>query len=422
MSSTAQSTLVARIATVSATETDLQKLAYAAKGLAALEPTGSTDTTQYYGVSWDEFADTYVATGSATAHIALPVQSRMRRCLLNDAGEVVSYLHPQNSLYLDSGNIADLTGVAGQVMVEVPKFWQRYSYVGTRHTWEIAEQPLAGFSVHPAFVKDGVEVPYRYTSAYEASLSTTKIASVSGVLPQTARTRAQFRAAAVARGAGWRQYDYFMHSALQLLALVEFGSFNIKGAIGAGRVNLSGGSWVEGSYLALTGLSNSFGNGSGSVALGGTAGYLTDVMSYRGVENFWGHVWKFVDGMTVDATANDTTTAIPIWVTNDSTYFADTGSAGMTKLWDMTNFGATNEGYTATLHENIVGFMPDALGGTSTTKAHQYTWQYSANNQGWRTPYVGTHANYGAGAGPLALSLYDASGFSSVAVGARAGF
>jgi len=425
MASTAQSALVARIATVSATETDLQKLAYAAKGLAALEPTGSTDLTNYYGLSWDESADTYVRTGSATAAIALPIQSRMRRCLLNDAGEVVSYLHPLNSAYTEAGGVADLTGVAGQVMVEVPKFYQRYSYVGTRHTWDIAEQPLAGFSVHPAFIKNGVEVPYRYTSAYEASLSTTKIASVSGVLPKTTYTRAQFRAAAVARGAGWRQYDYYTHSALQLLALVEFGSFNIKGAIGAGRVNLSGGSWVVNSYLALTGLSNSFGNGSGSVALGTTLGYLTDVMSYRGVENFWGHVWKFVDGMTVDATANDTATAMPIWVTNDSAYFADTGSTGMTKLWDMTNFGAANLGYTATLRENIVGFMPDSLGGTDTTKARQHTWQYgydAAATKPWRAPYVGADANDGAVAGPLALFLGSASGDSGGGIGARAGF
>ncbi len=422
MASTAQSALVARIATVSATETDLQKLAYAAKGLAALEPTGTTDSTAYYGVSWDESADTYVRTGSATAAIALPIQSRMRRCLLNDAGAVVSYLHPLNSAYLASGGIADLSGVAGQVMVEIPKFWQRYSYVGTRHTWEIAEQPLAGFSVHPAFIKNGIEVSARYIGAYEANVVGSKLQSVSGVYPTTSQTRAQFRAAAVARGAGWRQYDYYSHSALQLLALIEFGSFNIKGAIGDGRVNLSGGGWTNGSYLALSGLSNPLGNGSGSVALGTTAGFLTDFMSYRGVENFWGHIWKFIDGMTVDATANDTTTAVPIWVTNDSTYFADTGSTGMTKLWDMTNFGAADAGYTATLHENIVGFMPDSLGGTSTTKARQYTWQYSANAQGWRAPCVGADAPIGANAGPLALYLYSASGFSDVNIGARAGF
>ena len=51
-------------------------------------------------------------------------------------------------------------------------------------------------------------------------------------------------------------------------------------------------------------------------------------MSYRGIENLYGNIWKFVDGITIDATADDEATDIPIWVTNDDTEFADTGNVG----------------------------------------------------------------------------------------------
>lgn len=380
------------------------------------------NTSDYYGLSWNESTDVYTRTGSASAAINLPIQAGMRRCLLNDSGVVVYYLHPTNSNFTDTGATADLTGTTGQVMVEIPKFYIRYSYIGTTHTWDISLTPKIGFTVDPAFIKDTREVPFRYVSAYEASLVTTKIASITNTLPKTAYTRAQFRAAAIARGAGWRQYDYTIHSTIQLLALIEYGTFNIKGAIGAGRLNLTGGSWIQGSYLALTGLSNSLGNTTGNMSLGGSLGYLTDFMSYRGIENFWGHIWKFVDGLTVDATLNTTTDAIPIWFTNNSAYFADTGSTGMQKLVDANNIGATNSGYGLSLTPGITGFIPKTVGASSTTKLCSYYHQYSSNAAGGRAPIVGALALDGAIGGPLALAVDAGAATSAVTLGARAAF
>lgn len=66
--STAKSSLINRLVSVAATETDLQKLSYAAKGLEALLPGTDTDYPGYYGVSWDESTDTFTQVGSSTAH------------------------------------------------------------------------------------------------------------------------------------------------------------------------------------------------------------------------------------------------------------------------------------------------------------------------------------------------------------------
>lgn len=423
--STAKSSLINRLVSVAATETDLQKLSYAAKGLEALLPGTDTDYPGYYGVSWDESTDTFTQVGSSTAHVALPIQSRMRRCLLNDAGQVAAYLDANNSNYLSSGNPATLTGAAGQVMVEVPKYWTTYSYVGTVHTWLIADTPLPGFSVHPDFIKDGVEVDYRYYGAYDANIVGGKIQSVSGAYPTTSQTRAQFRTAAAARGAGWRQLTYTQWSSVLLLALVEFKTFDFKTSarMTAGRTALSGGSWTNGSYLALSGLSNSLGNKTGGVSLGGASGILTDFMSYRGIENFFGHIWQFLDGFTVDMTANDAVTPVPLWFTNNSAYFADTGSVGMTSLGSMPNLGASANGYVATLMANLAcGFIGASIGATSSTKFRSYLWQYPDNGNNWRAPFVGGYAVDGAQAAPGSLSLSNAASFAYVLVGGRAGF
>lgn len=422
---TAQNLLVNRISEVSSTETDLQKLAYAAKGLESLSTQESSAYVGYYGVTWDESTDTYTRTGSTSNALALPIQSKMRRCLMSDAGEVTAYLLGQDSRYLDNGNPSNLTGAAGQVVVEVPKFWYRYYKVGNKHTWEISDQPTDGFSVHPTFLKDGVEVDYRYPGAYEGYNVSGKLGSVSGVYPTTNQTRTVFRSQAAARGTGWRQLEWYMHHAIQVLALVEYGTFKLQDAIGAGRVGLSGGTWTGGSYIGMTGKSNYLGNNTGHASVGGsvTGAGQGDFVSYRGIENPWGNIWKFVDGLTVDTSANDLVTPIGYWATNNRTDFADTGTTNLTLVANNTNLGVINAaGYISALDEASYGFLGKAVAGSSTTKIPDYYYQSPGNGNAWRAPLVGGAADYGASAGIFSLDVAYPSSLAHVARGSRAAF
>ena len=420
----AQAQLIDRISTVSATEDNLQQLAYAAKGLESLSLQAPTDSTGHYGLAWDESTDVYTRTGSALAVASMPIQSQMRRCLMNDSGVVTAYLLGQDSRYLDNGTASVLDGSAGQVMVEIPRFWYRYSKVGTKHTWEVSDVPATGFSVHPAFLKDGVEVPFRYIGAYEGYVSGGKLSSVSGQTPTTSQTRTVFRSQAAARGTGWRQCEWYLHHAVQVLALVEYGTFKLQDAIGAGRVNLSGGAWTGGSYIGITGKSNYLGNMTGHQSIGGavTGAGQGDFVSYRGIENIWGNVWEFRDGLTVDATANDTSTPVSYWATNNRADFADTGSTNMTLVSANTNLGATNAGYISALENASYGFLGSAVAGSSTTKVPDMYYQYSNNGSGWRAPFVGGCAYSGAVAGFFCLDVINPSSASSVDLGSRAAF
>jgi len=414
-SKTAQSAIMSRIVTVADSETDLQKLAYAAKGLESLSTQNPQDFTGAYGVSWDQSADTYTQLGSATNHSALPIQSKMRRCLLADDGTVNAYLHEATSLFLSNGNTADLTGAGGQVMVEIPKFYYKHSMSGNVHSWEISEMPLSGYAVHPAFLKNGVEVDHRYFGAYEASSASSTMGSASGTTPAASKTRTTFRTEASARGTGWRQVEYYLHSAIQLLYLVEYQDFNSQEMIGEGRTTLSGGSWDTSSYIGISGKSNADGNGTNSndsSTLGGDA-----YMTYRGIENWYGNVWEMRDGWTVnDVSASQ----LIMYATNNDADFADTGSTNMTVIYDDTS-PISGGGYISGLADISNGFIGNAMSGASNTYVGDYYWQY-AGGSGWSLPMVGASASNGSQAGAFTLQVHNASSSSDVSMSSRLAF
>lgn len=401
--------------------------------------------TNYQGLKWNPSTNTYTRLGSlsdialsaSAGNANLPIQSEMKRCVINNSGIVQYYIDPTDP-YLKNGSAdsVDYWGTDGQVMVEIPKFY----YVQTRTNGEIyygiSLEKLDGMDLHPAFFKDGKEVNYRYYSAFEGSMydASTGAMTVSGsiasdlyasgdlmcsIADQWAKTnekRSEYRTMAADRGTGFRQLDWTLNSAVQVLFLIEYANFHTQGMIGAGRTALSGGTWTADSYIGKTGLSISDGNGTNSVSNGGTAGYLTDYMTYRGIENWYGNVWKMVDGLTWDGTWTGVAAAQPVYYTNNSEYFQDYGSENMKFLTNASYIGNV-AGYISDF-ENTVGFIPSDIG--STSLVYDYYYQHSeAGRDYWRVPPVGGHANAGGAAGGFALIANGAWSYVSVIIGAR---
>lgn len=212
----------------------------------------------YYGVQIDvNVADTALTrVGRPELHVTLPVQSLMRRCLINDSGEVVTYLHPTDSTKTDTGATADLTGTTGQVMVEIPKHYRKFEFDGTIITALISLYNLPGFH----------EVPKMYISAYEATIdrttsSTPKLASVVNKtanfrggnnntawdgtyrsllgLPATQTSLTNFRKYARNRGTaglngcGWNCNLYAAQVAMYWLYVIEYANRNCQAAYNA---------------------------------------------------------------------------------------------------------------------------------------------------------------------------------------------
>ena len=392
-----------------------------------------------YGVDWDEddTSPTLTRTGalagiaaaSSPGNTCLPIQSLMRRCILTDDGKVAYYLGATDSTKKEDMTTASvLDGTDGQVMVEIPKFYYRYSYIASTnvHSWSISAVPLAGYEPHPAFYKDGAWVDYRYIGAYEGigwdqgttayvdcgtghadnwaggaiDLANDKLGSVSGKAPMMDETRAEFRAIALNRGVGWRQQDFYLVSAIQLLYITEYASWNSQSMIGMGRTELSGGTWVKDSYIGVTGKSNGSGN-----ATANTGGNTNDAyMSYRGIENFYGNIWKWVDGFNI----ND---GIP-YVSNVETDFADDTDTNYYRLEDTGGSGITlpqgvND-YQKTLEQIKDGFLPSAVGDGATSSTYITDHYYQAAD--WRVAALGGIANTGAMAGFFYWALSSSSG------------
>jgi hypothetical protein len=385
---------------------------------------------QIASLGWDSVNDTYVTTGSGPISTHL----NMKRCLLLDNGTVNYYLDPTDSTLKATGGAADLTGADGMVMVEIPKFYTKREVVGNVTTWSISDKPVTGFAVHPAFIKDGVEVDKRYYSAYdacyfEASSSTyksglnldaltvdtanDKLASVAGIYPIVGVTRATCRSLAANRGTGWRQVDFALWSAVQMLYLTEYGTFASQSVLGAGNTNssyLGSSSDQNQSPHTIAGASNSWGNAStdGSQPSAG-ARPGTAYMSYRGIENFYGNCWNWADGINVNVTANGN-----VHVTNNRADFADNTSTNMTLL---TSSLPTGSGFIRNLLAIDDYFLSSTNSGGSSTSF--ITDQHFASTSSNRVVLVGGSAGAAADAGAFCLASNYGSGNRLRDIGAR---
>lgn len=352
-----------------------------------------------YGVEWDSATDTYLRTGAASgiansASYAGAIQTQMRRCVLNADGTVKYYLDPNDSTKKADGTPAIIDGSDGNVMVEIPKFWSKYEHVSGVHKWSISLEFESGYEVDPAFIRGGVEKDYRYYPAYEGFNLSGKLISGSGRTPTVSQTRAQFRALAAANGAGWSQIDWNLLVAVQLLYLTEYADFDSQAMIGRGNDTGS-------DYTMTTGGSNSIGNAS-------SPSTNNDMwMSYRGIENWYASMYKFIDGVNVQErkyfiNSNPATFA-------DDVFTGDYVDSGITSV-------ATN-GYVSNLVPNKKGFVASAVGGSDATYVPDQFYQSTGN----RVVHFGGVAGYGLSCGAFSLHADAASG-SSATVGSGVSF
>ncbi len=209
------------------------------------------------------------------------------------------------------------------------------------------------------------------------------LSSVAGKAPMNYGTRANFRTAAANRGTGWRQQDFDLVSAVQLLYLIEYGSWYSQSEIGMGLtdwLSATWSAWNNYNPIERTGLSNSTATWSVSNGNGNRGSYV----SYRWVENPWGHIWKFVDGINIED-------YVP-YVCNNDTHFADDTTTNYISLGVTL---ADSNGYPKTLVQIARGFLPASVGGSSST----YITDYYYGNTGWRVAKLGGGVSYSTSAG-----------------------
>ena len=131
-------------------------------------------------------------------------------------------------------------------------------------------------------------------------------------------------------------------------------------------------------------------------------------IQYRNIENWWGNVLEWRDGIIFSG-AN-------ICTYNNPANFVDTYNG--TGATVRSNTRATSGGWIkAWGHDSSDNsfIYPNTVGGSDTTYVPDYCYYYS----GVRGLYVGGSYNYGAGAGPFYLYGYYAPSYSSSDLGSR---
>jgi len=197
-----------------------------------------------------------------------------------------------------------------------------------------------------------------------------------------------------------------------MLYLVEYGDFNSQANLGDGNTN--GGyafssSDQNDSPHTVAGASNSWGNSStdGSQPSAG-AKPGTAYMSYRGIENFFGNCWNWVDGVNVGSGVQGD------WhVSNTDTDFADSTT---------TNYGflvnsMPSDGYATDIADVAGAFIPSSTGGSSSTFLSDYFFDDDGNTN--RLAVFGGAADARALAGVFYWDVSFFSGFARRGFGGR---
>lgn len=390
----------------------------------------STGDMGYVGVAYNPTLQQWVRLGSAQGlpvgafpgGAALgPVFQRLRRVALKDDGTVFRAISWLSFTQWQHGGAADLTGASGQIMVEYLPAWYKAGLWGEWSYFLISHLPLEGFELFPLF--EGKEAAYR--GAYEASVHDGKLCSIAknpadgigNVYPVTTRagvwghaslTTAATDSLAAARGAGWRQSHLLSCLWERILMIVGYASYNIPGIVGAGRINLSGGDWLNDNYIGRCGLGDVASGYASAVQVGGSAGYLTDYAQVLGIENPWGNVWERVAALISEHR---------VFYRHDPPY-----NYGSTAEWERLRDAAgigislpTENGWANRPHSGLGLVLPAALGGSSSSGMFDYFWQ----DTGLRVPLVGGDAAAGANAGPFYVGAGNSATSTSAAVGGR---
>lgn len=376
-----------------------------------------------------------------------------KRCNVADDGSIVAW-------YGDADYKED--GSMGQVMVYQPKFYYlvcpvEYDPIDTgigyhlrKANYYVSEKPRAGFRLHPAFYDaSGNEIDYFLTSAYEGSIydasasayllndeqvmntGEDKFSSIAGARPASGSsqnlTRPNIEAMAQNRGTNWHGDLIKQVSAEQMLMIIEMGMMNLQIAIAQGIVSLpwTTGSDTTSSYAAATGSTASLGNGTGRAEKtttyeGGVAKeYTVDgktSVCWRGKENFWGNIWKFVYGINI--WGNGKMGGGQPYICSDFS-FAESKNSGN---YEPAGFTVTNaNGYISAMGYSTACdwlFIASECLGNSSLPVGDYTY-ITINLNGYRIALLGGNWGNGGSAGGFYWYLNSGVGHRARNVGGR---
>lgn len=297
-----------------------------------------------------------------------------------------------SALYKKGEDGFERTNPNKPVFVKIPEFYYKIEKSGNIFRYYIADGSLDGFSLHPG---SGCYVA-RYEGVKGNSSGTSTMRSNSGLTPSTSDTRYGFRVTSKATATGFQLYDFAAWCAVGLLYRVEYADWGSQEKIGPGIVNDTA-AHKTGETDAMvyhTGRANSGDNAA---------------VQYRGIENPWGNVSEFIDGINVYGQS--------VYICTDPEIYTDDTDTN----YPYSNIKLPTSGWIKGLGFSSVfpwAFIPNANGGSSISYIPDYT--YSGPE--WKVLNAGGHITSKQEAGLFFFHAGVTSSGTSNKVGARLQF
>lgn len=335
--------------------------------------------------------------------------NKIGRVVVNkDTAEIKYWLGDTNSNLSQAGYPINIDNTTEDVMVYFPAFYYKRTWNGDVLDDSIlTDIPTTryreDYEVFPCFIReDGSIRPYVLYGACKGVEVGGQLRSVVGSKPTVNKTISAFRdLARQGRDTKWNIETFQLVSMVQLLYKIGFQNLNSQAELGNG--------WTSKSESATTG---------GTMLLGNRSGYYGsngNQSSLFGIEDFFGNIWSFVDGLLVKDDG--------YYITNNPSSFGTIAShekIGATPLMGA-DAGSLVEGYFKTI-EKISGVhkyanIPNLLGGSDSGWYTDYSWSHRRGQT--NIALVGALWSDGSRAGAFCLYLDYVASFAYSHVGAR---
>ena len=322
-----------------------------------------------------------------------PIIQSIKPCVLNN-GSVVYYLNKDNYAQQENGSAADLTGGAGDVMVEIPKIGYRLWNDGTYQYVSVTTDPAkANYCYYAHSLNSDGDCDKIYYGTYLGYITENNLYSRSGVSPTVNTNLIDFRTYALNRGSGYSLEQFFPRTLMQCLYVVMYKNLNSQAALGQG--------YTSASAKANTGATNS------NTFCYGTQDNTIHV-KFLGIEDFYGNLYSWLDGIYSDTS-------------NLLTDYRNSQMIGSEHNFQFSIPKGTSSNYSGYINKimgtNTSGFTKDYNNNTDGTSS-----TYFADNGGVSPGsfgYCGGRWGSGAGAGAFFLNLYWSASSAGSSLGSR---
>lgn len=275
-------------------------------------------------------------------------------------------------------DIEEVTDEFGNVFIKIPKFYSKItknSYGTYKH--QLSGTKYEGFDT--LFKVGNREVDYVLVGKYEGSGSSERVYSQTQKEPLTGVNIGDYRRACQANGDGYQQYDLVIDCIIKELWLIEMKTTDVQSIMKGCTTVFDGGPQVSGTT-----------DGVGTPTSSGSPENNTDgkhACKYRGIENPWGNINKWVDGIHFDSPLFYVCTEPSAYRSFNSLEPISYPYVAYRTQWNSSGYVTA---WTPIASDSLISFISSVSNQSSAAQTNYCDW---ASNGGGALSYGGSHSS-----------------------------